>query len=105
MNEVVSQRANMWHLELVFLHDILIGWRQLSSPKAEPWGRRRGHLRSHAWVRRSGEWAFRRFTHWGKSKAITIQQTGVKSKCGGERGETGRSCQTTLKQEKHGGNF
>lgn len=40
-----------------------------------------------------------------KSKAIAVQQTGVKSKLGGERGEPGRSCQTAWKQERHGCNF
>lgn len=101
MNQVGSQKANAWCLELVFLHDILIGWRQLSSPKAEPRGRRRGRLHVHTGVRRSGEWALRGFTRWGKSKAETVEQT-VKSRRGGE---LGRSCQTTREQERHGCNF
>lgn len=40
-----------------------------------------------------------------KSKAIAVQQTGVKNKLGGERGEPGRSCQTAWKRERHGCNF
>lgn len=105
MNQVELQKANMWCLELVFLHNILIGWRQVSSPEAELWGRRRGHLCSHAGSRRFRQRALRCFTCWGRSKAVTIQQTGVRSKCGGERDESGRSCQTTWKQERYGCNF
>lgn len=102
MNQVGSLKANMWCLELVFLHNILIRWRQFSSLKAEAWGRRRGNLCSRAGAQGSGERAWRFFSSWGKSKVTTLQQTGVKGKRGSERREPRRSCQTTRKQERHG---
>lgn len=105
MNQVGSLKANMGCLELVFLHNILIRRRQFSSPKAEVWGRKRGNLCSHAGVQGSREWAWSCFSSWGKSKVTTVEQTGMKGKCGSERGEPRRSCQTTWKQERHGCNF
>lgn len=82
MNQVGSLKANMRCLELAFLHNILVRRRQLSSPKAETWGRRRGNLCSHAGAQGSGEWARRGFSGWGKSKVRTVQQTGVKASVG-----------------------
>lgn len=79
----------MWCLEFIFLHYVLIRWRQLSSSRAELQGRR-WPLHVHAGAWRSGERALRGFTCWGESKAVNVEQA-EKDKLWGERVSWGRA--------------